>query len=259
MLDEHPLHRRAEPDGRSIFDTIQEHVRLRHPLAGVVFGSLGQDHTLDSILAAGKHTRAPAVASQYRVGYRPFALTRSCGAPVTHSATVTPSSFDTPAPLVTLTMNQPRNDMLRSLKRLFVEPADGAMPHPERRSLRLAVATLLHESTRVDLESHPAEYAAAEHALADLFGLEDSECAALLAEARTRSARLTSYFAQVSVIKRDFSLHQRVALIEHLWHIAYAHGLLDAYEDHFVRKIAHLLHVPNTQVMLARGRVQKGL
>jgi uncharacterized tellurite resistance protein B-like protein len=137
--------------------------------------------------------------------------------------------------------------MLRSLKRLFVQPADGAMPNSEHRPLRLAVATLLHESTRIDLDSHPAEYAAAERALADLFDLETSECAALLAEARAKSTRLTSYFAQVSVIERDFSLHQRVALLEHLWSIAYAHGPLDAYEDHFVRKIAHLLHVSNTR------------
>jgi uncharacterized tellurite resistance protein B-like protein len=59
------------------------------------------------------------------------------------------------------------------------------------------------------------------------------------------------------VIKRDFSMEQRVALIEHLWRISYAHGELDLYEDHFVRKIAHLLYVPNTQTMLARSRAQQ--
>lgn len=147
--------------------------------------------------------------------------------------------------------------MLQALKRLFDEPAPGAAMHGlERRQLHLAVATLLHESTRVDLESDPAEYAAAERALADLFGREASECAALLAEARAKAARLTSYFAQVSIIKREFSLHQRIHLIEHLWRIAYAHGVLDQYEDHFVRKIAHLLYVPNTQSMLARSRAR---
>ena len=28
------------------------------------------------------------------------------------------------------------------------------------------------------------------------------------------------------------------------------------YEDHYVRKIAHLLYVPNTQSMLARNRAR---
>ncbi|MGA0034064.1 MAG: TerB family tellurite resistance protein [Burkholderiales bacterium] len=145
--------------------------------------------------------------------------------------------------------------MLRTLKRLFDETAGSdAVPGSERRHLQLAVATLLHESTRVDLESHPAEYAAAERALADLCGLGAAECSSLLNEARGKGGQLTSYFAQVAVIKRDFSMAQRVALVEHLWHIAYAHHPLDPYEDHFVRKIAHLLHVPNTQCMLARAK-----
>lgn len=147
--------------------------------------------------------------------------------------------------------------MLRALKRLFDEPGDGAaLPGFERRRLQLAVASLLYESTRVDFESHAAEYTAAERALEELLGLDRTDCAALLAETRTKG-NPTSYFSQVSVIKRDFSLPQRVALIEHLWRIAYAHGQLDQYEDHFVRKIAHLLYVPNTQCMLARSRVQK--
>jgi uncharacterized tellurite resistance protein B-like protein len=147
--------------------------------------------------------------------------------------------------------------MLKTLKRLFDESSSAAaIPGFERRHLQLAVAILLHESTRVDLESHVAEFAAAEFALADLFGLDTAACAALLREAPDKGG-LTSYYAQVAVIKRDFSMEQRVALIEHLWRISYAHGELDLYEDHFVRKIAHLLYVPNTQTMLARSRAQQ--
>ena len=147
--------------------------------------------------------------------------------------------------------------MLKALRRLLDDNGpDAASVGFERRQLHMAVATLLHEATRVDLDSHPAEHAAAERALADLFGLDEADCEALLAETREKAGRLTSYFAQVSVIKREFSLHQRIQLIEHLWHIAYADGPLDQYEDHFVRKIAHLLYVPNTQSMVARSRAR---
>ena len=68
---------------------------------------------------------------------------------------------------------------------------------------------------------------------------------------------MTSYYGPVSAIKREFDLPRRILLIEHLWHIAYADGKLDPYEDHYVRKIAHLLYVPNTECMLARGRAAK--
>ena len=153
----------------------------------------------------------------------------------------------------------PEMAMINALKKLLDDAGTGAaraIPERERHSLQVAVAGLLHEATRVDLKNSPEEHAAAERALASLFGVSAAECATLLEEGRARSQRLTSYYAPISVIKRDFDLPQRVHLIEHLWRIAYADGRLDQYEDHFVRKIAHLLYVPNTQCILARNRAR---
>lgn len=149
--------------------------------------------------------------------------------------------------------------MLKTLKELFAGDEDGGRGAPQHeRQLRLAVASLLHDVTRVDLAENAEEFAAAERALSDLFDLGPGESAALLAEGREKARQLTSYFAPVSAIKRDFTLPQRVRLIEHLWRVAYADGRLDAYEDHFVRKIAHLLYVPNTDSILARNRARSG-
>jgi uncharacterized tellurite resistance protein B-like protein len=151
--------------------------------------------------------------------------------------------------------------MLRALKSLFDDtPTVPETPSGhERRHLQLAVASVLHEATRVDLNDAPEEQAAAERALTSLFGLTATDSRALLEEGRERARRLTSYYAPISVIKRDFALPERVHLIEHLWRIAYADGRLDQYEDHFVRKIAHLLYVPNTQCMVARNRARPAL
>jgi uncharacterized tellurite resistance protein B-like protein len=147
--------------------------------------------------------------------------------------------------------------MLKAFKRIFegteVTPSHGY----ELRHLEVAVASLLHESTRVDLKELPEEYAAARTALADLFAISGSDSVALLEEGAQRARQLTSYYGPVSAIKRDFDLPRRILLIEHLWRIAYADGKLDPYEDHYVRKIAHLLYVPNTECMLARGRAAK--
>lgn len=148
--------------------------------------------------------------------------------------------------------------MMRALKNLFDDEPSPAqvLPGHERRHLLLAVASLLHEVTRVDLVDSEAERAAAERALADLFGLSPSDAAVLLGEGRERARQLTSYFAPVSVVKRELTLPERVRLIEHLWRIAFVDGRLDSHEDHYVRKIAHLLYVPNTQSMLARNRAR---
>ena len=147
--------------------------------------------------------------------------------------------------------------MLKALKSLFDDAGSARGVHgAERRHLHVAVASLLHEATRVDLSEHDQERAVAEQALAALFGLEQRECAAVLAEGREKAKHLTSYFGPISVIKRDLPPPERVRLIEQLWRVAYADGGLDPYEDHFVRKIGHLLYVTNTDIILARNHAR---
>lgn len=146
--------------------------------------------------------------------------------------------------------------MLKTLKRLLGQSVSEPGRHGDSAQLHLAVATLLHESKRVDFAEDAREHQAASRALHELFGLDEAAAEPLLQQGRERARQLTSYFAPVGIVKRAFSLEQRVSLVEHLWRVAYADGRLDRDEDHFVRKISHLLHVPNTECMLARARAR---
>src|SRR5687767_477129 len=142
--------------------------------------------------------------------------------------------------------------MLKAIKRVLAaaQAETPAVPAHERRQLQLAVAVLVHEARRADYaEGDDDESVAAERALAEIFGLQPHESAALLKEGRARAGQLTSFYAPLTVIKREFSLEPRILLVEHLWRITFADGQLNLYEDHYVRKIAHLLYVPNTQSM----------
>lgn len=124
-------------------------------------------------------------------------------------------------------------------------------------NLNVAVAVLVHEARRADYEpDHLGESDAGVAALRDLFGLQLAGATALLAEGREKAQHLTSFYAPVTVIKRGYSMDERIRLVEYLWRIAFADGLLNPYEDHYVRKIAHLLYVPNTDSMLARNRAR---
>lgn len=148
--------------------------------------------------------------------------------------------------------------MLKALKSLLEESSPKPVTGQERRHLHVAVASLLHETSRVDLREAGEERAAAAAALTDLFGLSPGAAEAVLAEGREKARHLTSYFGPVSVVKRDMGQPERIRLIEHLWRIAYADGPLDPYEDHYVRKIGHLLYVTNTEIVMARNRVRGG-
>ena len=147
--------------------------------------------------------------------------------------------------------------MLTALKNIFAELSGGdaaASAISEQHELRLAVAGLLHEMMRVDSVQSPEESRTAVTGLAGMFGMPELEARALLDEAGSK--RLTSYFDPASTIKRVLSLEQRTVLVENLWRVAFADGSLDIYEDQFVRKIADLIYVPNTESMLARQRAK---
>jgi uncharacterized tellurite resistance protein B-like protein len=148
--------------------------------------------------------------------------------------------------------------MLSALKNLLSGTSAPDLLKPiesESRQLQVAVAGLLHEMVRTDLNEKPEESGTANVALMAMFDLQDRDARALLDEVRAH--RFTSYFGPVSIIKRLLPMESRIALIEHLWQVAFADSHLDTYEDHFVRKIAHLLYVTNTEAMLARQRARK--
>ncbi len=150
--------------------------------------------------------------------------------------------------------------MLIALKNLFAELAGGdaaISAISEQHKLRTAVAGLLHEMMRVDSKQTAQEAQTAIAGLVGMFGLPDLEAKALLDEAAAQ--RLTSYFDPASTIKRLLSLEQRCVLVENLWRVAFADNELDVYEDQFVRKIADLIYVPNTECMLARGRARNAV
>ena len=149
--------------------------------------------------------------------------------------------------------------MLKNLKRLFDSEPARDLPGLERRHLQISVAVLLHEARRADYEHKDGESDIAERALRELFGLGAEEAASLLKEGRAKAEQLTSFYAPVSVIKRDFAMEERTRLVEQLWRISFADGQLNLYEDHYVRKIAHLLYVPNTDSMLARNRAKQSV
>ncbi len=74
----------------------------------------------------------------------------------------------------------------------------------------------------------------------------------LLEDAREMVTRSTQLFPFTSLAVKRLDEAERVRLIEMLWHVAYADGVLDPQEDMLVRRIAGLIHVSDR----ARGEAK---
>ncbi|MBA3623684.1 MAG: TerB family tellurite resistance protein [Methylibium sp.] len=150
--------------------------------------------------------------------------------------------------------------MLRNLKDLFDSLMPAALaqaPESAEHTLQLATAVLLVEVMRADPDLSTAERQAVIGALREKFALADDEVARLLELAEQASREATDYFGFTSKINAEFSMEQKVRMIEHMWRVAYADGQLSAHENHLMRRVSDLLHIPHGAYVSAKMRAKQ--
>ncbi len=150
--------------------------------------------------------------------------------------------------------------MLQTLKDLFdavMPPKAGEPPERAEHALRLAAAVLLVEVMRSDADLSPGERDAVLSALQARFALSDDESARLLELAHQAAHGATDYFQFTSKVNDAFDMAQKIGLVEQMWRVAYADGILTAHENHVMRRLSDLLHVPHGAYVSAKMRAQQ--
>lgn len=122
------------------------------------------------------------------------------------------------------------------------------------RKLKLTCAMLMLEMIYVDENADEAEKKVIRRILQQQFGLSEDETEELLELAHEEKLDATSYYKFTSIINENYSQDQKIKLVEQLWEIAYADKTIDRFEEHLVRKLAELLHVPHKHFMQAKHR-----
>jgi uncharacterized tellurite resistance protein B-like protein len=130
-------------------------------------------------------------------------------------------------------------------------PATGANAADE---MHIAVAALLIEAARMDSSFDAAERTAIGALLAKKFDLDAEALQAVINEAQQKVEYSTQYFPFTNAIAKQMTIEQRAEIIEMMWSVAYADGVLDPHEDMLLRQVAGLLHVPDRERGLARQR-----
>ena len=67
----------------------------------------------------------------------------------------------------------------------------------------------------------------------------------------------TDYYAFTSLLNAHYTQQQKIKLVEDLWQLAYADNELDKYEEHLLRRLADLLHVPHHDFIRTKHKVLK--
>jgi len=121
--------------------------------------------------------------------------------------------------------------------------------------VQLATVALLVEAAQMDAEFGAEERAKIAELVEGRFGLSAEEGRALLQAASEKIEQAVEVFGFTREIKNAFSPEERIEMMEMLWEVAYADGVLHDLEASLMRRLAGLLHVSDRDSGLARKRV----
>lgn len=133
--------------------------------------------------------------------------------------------------------------MIQSIREFFaVRIASEERKEP---SLELATAALLIEVSRADFQVSDEERGAIEEQVRKSFGLTEAETREIVDWAEEEVARAVSLYEFTRLVDRSFTPEQKRHVIGLLWDVALTDERVVPREEHLIRKIATLLHVPH--------------
>lgn len=147
--------------------------------------------------------------------------------------------------------------MINRFKQFFEDhlmPAQ--VPAQDTHEIHLAAAALLVEIARADSTIDEHEQRAiidSLHRAFDLPGAELADTAAIAVEATDEAE---DFFQFTRLVNDHYRASEKQALIEDLWRVAWADGAVDKFEEHYIRRIAGLIHVPHSTFIQAKRRAR---
>ena len=145
-------------------------------------------------------------------------------------------------------------DRIAAFLRGRADAAEAAAP-PSRDEKQLAAAALLVEAAIMDEEFDNRERRTIERLVVERFGLAEDDCARLIAAAEEAVSESHQLYRFTRVVNDQFTPEERVGLIEMLWEVAYADGVLHDYEASLLRRVGGLIYVSDRDSGDARRRV----
>jgi uncharacterized tellurite resistance protein B-like protein len=134
--------------------------------------------------------------------------------------------------------------MLKAFLALFEEAQ-----HEDKteHTIELATAALLSEVIRADNQIDEQEIAQFKRQLNQHFSLSDEELNALVSHGQSEAEQAVDLIQFTSVVNEKMGANERVRILKSMWEIAMADGNIDKFEEHTIRKVADLMHIPHSQ------------
>ncbi|MDY7096149.1 MAG: TerB family tellurite resistance protein [Acidobacteriota bacterium] len=146
--------------------------------------------------------------------------------------------------------------LLQTLRQLLGAEAGSPDPTDAADPVQLATAALFLQVMHSDFHADDTEHRAARASLQEILGLSPEETDELLDLAASQAEESVSLYEFTRPIHRNLTPEQKLEVTEGLWRVVFADGHLAAGENHIMRKIKGLLHVPQKDYIAAKQRAR---
>ncbi len=149
--------------------------------------------------------------------------------------------------------------MLDMLKRFFDKTnADDSEPRHSEHDVRVAVSALCIEIARIDNRFTREELNTLISILEKKYQVSSEHVEALMAEADRELKNSVDLWQFARLINDNYSIEEKISVIEMLWQIVYVDGKMDEQEHYLMGKLSSLLRLSHDQLISAKLKVLHG-
>ena len=122
--------------------------------------------------------------------------------------------------------------------------------------IRVATCALLIEMSNIDGEFSEPERESIISILKRNFDLSDEHAITLLKVSNGELKGSIDLWQFTNLINHNYSIEEKIRIVEMVWDVVYADGKLDKHEDYLVHKLAKLLRLTHKQLIEAKLKVK---
>jgi uncharacterized tellurite resistance protein B-like protein len=150
--------------------------------------------------------------------------------------------------------------MFERLRSLLAEASDGGkhVHHFDDNDYRVAAAALMVHAANIDGSISEAERVKLHELVRQRFELDDADADRLIEEATAIEREAVDLYRFTARLNRSLNEQGRARIVEMLWQIAYADGVVSEFEDNLIWRTADLLGVSRPERIALRDRVAAG-
>ena len=147
--------------------------------------------------------------------------------------------------------------MFESLRNLVTELTEGGKhpSHFDDDDYRLSAAALLVHAAAIDGDMPQVARDKLHALIKQRFALDDAQTDELIAEATEVERQSIDLYHFTARLNRLLDEKGRARVVEMLWQIVYADGVVTEFEDNLVWRAADLLHISQSERIALRRRV----